>query len=167
MGTIASGGGGVSRPGARYFCPRWRWCFFLPPAGYFLSRAKESTQRTPPKPTVLDSFGALGSELICKKCSRAELSVVVVGQKDCAGTAFRCRFADAALSHGRGGVFYRMGDYQIAPFAARSAAKGRWRLAPPGNLGERIPTPVCALARNDSAGRCWGRTGSSAPTNWE
>ena len=32
-----------------------------------------------------------------------------------------------------------------------------------GGKGKRIPTPVCALARND---RGTGRTGSSAPTEW-
>ena len=40
--------------------------------------------------------------------------------------------ATACLSHGRGVCFYRVGDYQIAPIAARSTAMGRWRLTPPG-----------------------------------
>ena len=33
--------------------------------------------------------------------------------------------ATACLSHGRGICFYRVGDYQIAPIAARSTALGR------------------------------------------
>ena len=43
--------------------------------------------------------------------------------------------ATACLSHGRGVCFYRVGDYQIAPIAARSTAMGRWRLTPPGYGG--------------------------------
>ena len=45
--------------------------------------------------------------------------------------------ADAAayFSHGRGICFYQVGDYQIAPIAARSTAMGRWRLTPPGYGG--------------------------------
>ena len=39
--------------------------------------------------------------------------------------------ATACPSHGRGVFFCRVGDYQIAPIAARSTAMGRWRLTPP------------------------------------
>ena len=44
--------------------------------------------------------------------------------------------ATACLSHGRGICFYRVGDYQIAPIAARSTAMGRWRLTPPWYWGD-------------------------------
>ena len=44
--------------------------------------------------------------------------------------------ATACPSHGRGICFYRVGDYQIAPIAARSTAMGRWRLTPPGYGGD-------------------------------
>ena len=47
--------------------------------------------------------------------------------------------ATACLSHGRGVCFYRVGDYQIAPIAARSTAMGRWRLTPPGYGGTCLP----------------------------
>ena len=47
--------------------------------------------------------------------------------------------ATACLSHGRGVCFYRVGDYQIAPIAARSTAMGRWRLTPPGYGGICLP----------------------------
>ena len=47
--------------------------------------------------------------------------------------------ATACLSHGRGICFYRVGDYQIAPIAARSTAMGRWRLTPPGYGGTCLP----------------------------
>ena len=47
--------------------------------------------------------------------------------------------ATACLSHGRGICFYRVGDYQIAPIAARSTAMGRWRLTPPGYVGTCLP----------------------------
>ena len=56
--------------------------------------------------------------------------------------------ATACLSHGRGICFYRVGDYQIAPIAARSTAMGRWRLTPPGYGGTCLP-----------AGRSAGLTG--------
>ena len=46
--------------------------------------------------------------------------------------------ATACPSHGRGICFYRVGDYQIAPIAARSTAMGRWRLMPPGYGGRRL-----------------------------
>ena len=38
----------------------------LPPAGHFLPTAAESTQRTPPKPMVLESFARLG----CIPCGK-------------------------------------------------------------------------------------------------
>ena len=44
--------------------------------------------------------------------------------------------ATACPSHGRGICFYRVGDYQIAPIAARSTAMGRWRLTPPWYWGD-------------------------------
>ena len=44
--------------------------------------------------------------------------------------------ATACPGHGRGICFYRVGDYQIAPIAARSTAMGRWRLTPPGYWGD-------------------------------
>ena len=44
--------------------------------------------------------------------------------------------AAACFSHGRGICFYRVGDYQIAPIAARSTAMGRWRLTPPWYWGD-------------------------------
>ena len=47
--------------------------------------------------------------------------------------------ATACPSHGRGICFYRVGDYQIAPIAARSTAMGRWRLTPPGYEGTCLP----------------------------
>ena len=47
--------------------------------------------------------------------------------------------ATACPSHGRGICFYRVGDYQIAPIAARSTAMGRWRLTPPGYGGTCLP----------------------------
>ena len=55
--------------------------------------------------------------------------------------AFTGAEADAAAcpSHGRGICFYRVGDYQIAPIAARSTAMGRWRLTPPGYEGTCLP----------------------------
>ena len=45
-------------------CAHWLWqsaspCYCLP-AGHFLPTAAESTQRTPPKPMVLESFARLG-----------------------------------------------------------------------------------------------------------
>ena len=40
---------------------------------------------------------------------------------------------------GRGGCAGRVGDYQIAPIAARSTAMGRWRLTPPGYGGTYLP----------------------------
>ena len=47
--------------------------------------------------------------------------------------------AAACLSYGRGVFFCRVGDYQIAPIAARSTAMGRWRLTPPGYGGTCLP----------------------------
>ena len=40
---------------------------------------------------------------------------------------------------GRGGCAGGVGDYQIAPIAARSTAMGRWRLTPPGYGGTCLP----------------------------
>ena len=40
----------------------------------------------------------------------------VVGQKDCATTAFRCRFAAAACCHGRSFPLYRRNLERISPF---------------------------------------------------
>ena len=101
--------------------------------------------------------------------SRAKFSDFVVGQKDCATTAFRCRFADAETATVGVGRSTVLGDYQIAPFAARGAAKGRWRLAPPGktdshasDIGHWLGMTEGQIAtgakrpRNDSAGRWRG-----------
>ena len=48
--------------------------------------------------------------------------------------------ATACPSHGRGICFYRVGDYQIAPIAARSTAMGRCAL--------RARGVICLLSRN-------------------
>ena len=48
--------------------------------------------------------------------------------------------AAACFSHGRGICFYRVGDYQIAPIAARSTAMGRCAL--------RARGVICLLSRN-------------------
>ena len=48
--------------------------------------------------------------------------------------------AAACFSHGRGICFYRVGDYQIAPIAARSTAMGRCAL--------RARGVICLLFRN-------------------
>ena len=42
------------------------------------------------------------------------------------------------LCEGRLGCAGGIGDYQIAPIAARSTAMGRWRLTPPGYGGRRL-----------------------------
>ena len=52
------------------------------------------------------------------------------------------------LCEGRIGCAGGVGDYQIAPIAARSTAMGRWRLTPPGYGGTCLP-----------AGRSAGLTG--------
>ena len=43
------------------------------------------------------------------------------------------------LCEGRIGCAGGVGDYQIAPIAARSTAMGRWRLTPPGYGGTCLP----------------------------
>ena len=43
------------------------------------------------------------------------------------------------LCEGRIGCAEGVGDYQIAPIAARSTAMGRWRLTPPGYGGTCLP----------------------------
>ena len=43
------------------------------------------------------------------------------------------------LCEGRIGYAGGVGDYQIAPIAARSTAMGRWRLTPPGYGGICLP----------------------------
>ena len=48
--------------------------------------------------------------------------------------------ATACPSHGKGICFYRVGDYQIAPIAARSTAMGRCAL--------RARGVICLLSRN-------------------
>ena len=59
----------------------------------------------------------------------------------------RCRFGGSlvplaplplTLCEGRIGCAEGVGDYQIAPIAARSTAMGRWRLMPPGYGGRRL-----------------------------
>ena len=60
----------------------------------------------------------------------------------------RCRFggslvppAPLPLTTARvgAGTLVVFGDYQIAPIAARSTARGRWRLTPPGYGGTCLP----------------------------
>ena len=60
----------------------------------------------------------------------------------------RCRFGGSLVPlaplpltrcEGRIGCAGGVGDYQIAPIAARSTAMGRWRLTPPGYRGICLP----------------------------
>ena len=78
--------------------------------------------------------------------------------------------ATACPSHGRGICFYRVGDYQIAPIAARSTAMGRWRLTPPGYGGTCLPAGRFAdltrhrrviQYRGPIKGKAWGCSGRS------
>ena len=66
------------------------------------------------------------------------------------GSGIACTSCAAAAdsSEGRGWCAGGVGDYQIAPIAARSTAMGRWRLTPPGYGGTCLP-----------AGRFAGLTG--------
>ena len=91
------------------------------PAGTsgFLSSLKESHQRKPPKPTVLESLGALHPVRNPKIVPHAiNLPVITVGQKDCAGTAFRVALPRAAaLCLGRGvGVLPDGADRVVRPY---------------------------------------------------
>ena len=86
--------------------------------------------------------------------------------------------ATACPSHGRGVCFYRVGDYQIAPIAARSTAMGRWRLTPPGYGGICLPAgrsvrgsdrpPAChSTPRTPQGEGFWGAAFSTANTQGE
>ena len=56
----------------------------------------------------------------CQTCliflAQSPFPCFVVGQKDCAATAFRCRFAAAACCHGRSFPLYRRNLERISPF---------------------------------------------------
>ena len=69
------------------------------------------------------------------------------------------------LCEGRIGCAGGVGDYQIAPIAARSTAMGRWRLTPPGYGGTCLPAGRsagltrhrCVIQhRGPPGGRLWG-----------
>ena len=60
-GKAVAGGFLPAHPPCAYKCLRW---------GYFLSPATESTQRTPPKPMVLDSLRGRGAVKIGTFCPR-------------------------------------------------------------------------------------------------
>ena len=114
---------------------------FAPPgASSFLSSLKESYQRKPLETTFQDFLGAGTAGANLTVCTRGRgAAVITVGQKDCACVHRRGGVRDRLPSHGRGICFYRIGDYQIAPIAARSTAMGRWRLTPPGYGGTCLP----------------------------
>ena len=113
------------------------------PAGTsgFLSSLKESHQRKPPKPTVLESLGALHPVRNPKIVPHAiSLPVIAVGQKDCAGTAFRVALPrTAALCLGRGVGFYRAGRTESsAPTTKCQRAPRRGKLPPSWPAGAHL-----------------------------
>ena len=74
------------------------------------------------------------------------------------------------LCEGTIGCAGGVGDYQIAPIAARSTAMGRWRLTPPGYGGTCLPAGRFAgltrhrriiQYRDPSRGNAWGCSGRS------
>ena len=68
-----------------------------------------------------------------------------VGQKDCAPTAFRYRFAAAAPCHGSGLCFYRRGG-ELPVIANRPALFLSLRTSPQAGVGIRLPVPRAAGA---------------------
>ena len=76
----------------------------MPTAGYFLPTAAESTQRTPPKPIVLESFARLG----CSPCGNPSAT-----RTECPATppCFRIVSASTAAGRSRGpALVWRIGD---------------------------------------------------------
>ena len=63
--TVLLAKGVIAKP-VRTLAVAIRIPLLLPPAGHFLPTATESTQRTPPKPMVLESFARLG----CIPCGK-------------------------------------------------------------------------------------------------
>ena len=76
------------------------------------------------------------------------------------------------LCEGRIGCAGGVGDYQIAPIAARSTAMGRWQLTPPGYGGICLPAgrsvrgsdtpPACHSIQRTPGGRLEGCAGRVA-----
>ncbi len=90
--------------------------YVLPPAGYFCHQ-RQKYPKTPLETTFQDFLGALRPAANLPYASRViAVPVYRCRSRDCATTAFRCRFAAAARCHGRSFPLYRRNLERISPF---------------------------------------------------
>ena len=90
--------------------------YVLPPAGYFCHQ-RQKYPKTPLETTFQDFLGALRPVPNLTHVPRTiGFSVCRCRSRDCATTAFRCRFAAAARCHGRSFPLYRRNLERISPF---------------------------------------------------